>query len=131
MGTRKQKSALSYLRDRYIGDDPKRIAELEDARESAKVARQVFKLREGAGLTQRALAAIVGTSASVISRLEDDDYDGHSLKMLRRIAAALDHRVEVRFVAVGVRRAKKKTGRARGGSKGTETRPRARSNTRR
>jgi len=40
----------------------------------------------------------VGTTHSVISRLEDDDYLGHSLAMLRRIAAAFGKRVEIRFV---------------------------------
>ena len=36
-------------------------------------------------------------TASVICRLEDADYDGHSLSMLKRIAEALDKRVEIRF----------------------------------
>jgi hypothetical protein len=40
------------------------------------------------------------TSASVISRLEGADYQGHSLAMLRRIAAALNQRVEIRFLPV-------------------------------
>jgi len=31
-------------------------------------------------------------------RLEQDDYQGHSLAMLRRIAAALGKRVEIRFL---------------------------------
>jgi hypothetical protein len=31
-------------------------------------------------------------------RLEDADYEGHSLAMLRRIAAALDKRVDIRFL---------------------------------
>jgi hypothetical protein len=35
----------------------------------------------------------VGTTQSVVSRLEDDDYDGHSLTMLARIAAALGKRL--------------------------------------
>jgi hypothetical protein len=43
---------------------------------------------------------MIGTTASVISRLEDADYEGHSLAMLRRIAAALNKRVEIRFVRV-------------------------------
>ena len=38
------------------------------------------------------------TTASVICRLEDADYEGHSLAMLNRIAAALNRRVEIRFV---------------------------------
>ncbi len=41
---------------------------------------------------------LVGTTASVICLLEDADYEGHSLSMLRRIAAALHRRVEIRFV---------------------------------
>jgi hypothetical protein len=35
---------------------------------------------------------------TVICRLEDAHYEGHSLVMLRRIAAALQQRVEMRFV---------------------------------
>ena len=47
----------------------------------------------------------MGTTPSVISRLEDDDYAGHSLAMLRRVAAALNKRVEIRFVPLKGKRA--------------------------
>jgi transcriptional regulator with XRE-family HTH domain len=73
---------------------------LEEIRAEAEVARTIYRLRNGAKLTQQALAERVGTTASVISRLEDADYTGHSLAMLRRIAAALGRRVEIRFPAV-------------------------------
>jgi len=53
-----------------------------------------------ASLTQSQLARLVGTTASVICRLEDADYEGHSLAMLRRIAGALNQRVEIRFVPI-------------------------------
>ena len=36
--------------------------------------------------------------AMTICRLEDADYEEHSLAMLNRIAAALHRRVEIRFV---------------------------------
>lgn len=39
-----------------------------------------------------------GSTQSVIARLEDADYGGHSLTMLRRIAEAIGYDVEVRFV---------------------------------
>ena len=65
---------------------------------NAEIARKIYDLRTQAGLSQRALAKLVGTTASVICRLEDSDYEGHSLAMLRRIAAALNKRVEIRFV---------------------------------
>ena len=65
-----------------------------------EVAKRIYDLRTKAGLTQRELAKKVGTTASVICRLEDVDYEGQSLSMMKRIAAALDKRVEIRFVGL-------------------------------
>ncbi len=48
----------------------------------------VREMREGAGLTQVELAKLIGTTQSVIARLEDAEYRGHSLSMLERIATA-------------------------------------------
>ena len=96
---RKFKSgALQYAYDRYIGSDPERVESFEEEWLKADVASQLYELRTRAGLTQQQLAETVGTTASVICRLEDADYDGHSLSMLRRIGDALDNNVEVRFV---------------------------------
>ena len=67
-------------------------------REDMVIAEMIHEARADAGLSQRALAKLVGTSASVICQLEDADYEGHSMAMLRRVAKALHHRVEVRFV---------------------------------
>ena len=93
-------AALQYVHRRFFAGQPERRAELEEARASAEVARKDYELRTKAKLTEKELAARVGTTLSVISRLEDDDYEGHSLAMLHRIAAALNKRVEIRFVAV-------------------------------
>jgi ribosome-binding protein aMBF1 (putative translation factor) len=89
---------LEYLYDRYIGNDSEQKAAFEEHLANAEIARQVYDLRTHAGLSQRELAKRIGTSASVICRLEDADYEGHSLSMLRRIAAALDKRVDIRFL---------------------------------
>jgi len=59
---------------------------------------EIYKARKKAKLTQQQLAERVGTKQPVIARLEDADYKGHSLAMLRRIAEALDTKIEVRFV---------------------------------
>jgi DNA-binding XRE family transcriptional regulator len=101
MPKRKTKDAVDIIHKRLYRGKPKRLAELEEARATAEVARRIHALRTDAGLTQAELAKLVGTSRSVISRLEDDDYEGHSLAMLRRVAAALNKRVEIRFVPVG------------------------------
>ena len=90
--------AVDIIHRRYYAGRPDRQIALEEARAHAEVARQIHQLRTKAGLTQQQLAKLIGTAPSVISRLEDADYEGHSLSMLKRIAEALDKRVEIRFV---------------------------------
>lgn len=92
--------AVEILYHRYVKDDPETLAELEKIQADNDVARKIYDLRMKSGLSQRALAKLVGTTASVICRLEDSDYEGHSLAMLNRIAAALNKRVEIRFVPI-------------------------------
>ena len=90
--------AVEILHRRFYEGRPERIAGLEVARLNAAIAREIYVLRTKAQLTQKQLAKMIGTTASVICRLEDADYEGHSLPMLQRISAALNRRVEVRFV---------------------------------
>jgi ribosome-binding protein aMBF1 (putative translation factor) len=68
-------------------------------RVNAAVAQLIYGATNKAGLSQAEMAKRVGTKQSVISRLEDADYEGHSLTMLQRIAAALGQCVEIRFLA--------------------------------
>jgi ribosome-binding protein aMBF1 (putative translation factor) len=97
-GHKPTSDAVEIIYRRYFEGRPEKVALVEEERENASIARQIHELREKAGLTQRELAALVGTTASVICRLEDADYEGHSLGMLRRIARALDKRLEIRFM---------------------------------
>ena len=90
--------AVAILHKRHIKGNPARLKSLQREREKLHIAERVYDLRIQAGLTQKQLAQKVGTTQSAISRLEDADYDSHSLDMLRRIAAALHQRVEIRFV---------------------------------
>jgi ribosome-binding protein aMBF1 (putative translation factor) len=81
------------------GHDPRRQKSFEEEVANREVAHRIFQLRRSSGLSQVELARRVGTTQSVISRLEDADYEGHSLAMLNRIAAAMERRVEIRFVS--------------------------------
>src|SRR5687768_4639211 len=96
----KTNDGLKILHDRYLKGDSEMSRMVAEERANMEVAQRIYNLREKAGLSQRALAKLVGTTASVICRLEDADYEGHSLAMLNRIAAALDRRVEIRFVPI-------------------------------
>ena len=88
-------NGVEILHRRYVGDDAERKASLQEERVNAGVAQTIYELRKEAGLTQKALADLVGTTQSVISRLEDADYEGHSLSMLNRIAKSLNQRMVV------------------------------------
>ena len=92
--------ALEIMYKRFYEGNSERIAQLEEARVNDDVARKIRELRTEAGLSQRKLAEIVGTTASVICRLEDADYEGHSLSMLNRIATALDRRIKIDFIPI-------------------------------
>lgn len=90
--------AVEIIHRRHYRGRPKRLAGLEQARVSASVSRRIYELRLRAGMSQKQLARAVDTTPSTICRLESDDYEGHSLSMLRRIATALNARVDVRFI---------------------------------
>jgi ribosome-binding protein aMBF1 (putative translation factor) len=97
--TQKRTSNALVLMDRLTGSSPEMAELLEQERANLDMARKIHELRTKARLSQAELARRVGTTQSVISRLEDADYEGHSLAMLRRIALALEKRVEIRFVS--------------------------------
>lgn len=92
----KTTDALDIL-EKMAGDTAEMRQLMERARVNAMVAQLIYAARAKAGLSQADLAAKVGTKQSVISRLEDADYEGHSLAMLQRIAVALGCSVEIRF----------------------------------
>lgn len=81
-----------------LATDPKLRAEVEKQLLNFSIATLICDERGKAGLTQKELAKRVGTHQSVIARLEDADYGGHSLSMLWRIADALGSELKMEFV---------------------------------
>lgn len=97
MSSKHTTNAVKILKARYF-NTPKRLKDLEKARQEADIAARIYELRHQAKLSQKQLADLIGTTQSVISRLEDADYTGHSLEMLRRIATSLHCKLEVQIV---------------------------------
>lgn len=91
---RKLHDGLAIL-DRIIGNDPEVRREMERERERLNIARVIYDARARAGLTQAELARKARTTQSVVARLEDADYQGHSMRLLQRIAEALECRVSI------------------------------------
>ena len=82
----------------------------------ADLAQEIYDARLAAGLTQKQLAGRLGTHQSVIARMEDADYNGHSLPMLRRIAKALGKKFHMGFYSEpqkGKQKLKPRTARAK------------------
>jgi transcriptional regulator with XRE-family HTH domain len=91
------KYALKILR-KVTGNNEAVKAGIAQAKLNFEVAQMIYDARTKAGLSQSKLAELTGSKQPVIARLEDADYAGHSLTMLQRIAAALEQRLELRFV---------------------------------
>ncbi|MDJ0682519.1 MAG: helix-turn-helix transcriptional regulator [Xenococcaceae cyanobacterium MO_167.B52] len=100
MMARKPTSDGMEIIDRMIGDDPEMRSMYEQAKVNVHVAQLIYDARTEAGLSQKELAEMVNTTQSVISRLEDADYEGHSLSMLSRVAQALNREVKIDLVPI-------------------------------
>jgi ribosome-binding protein aMBF1 (putative translation factor) len=87
------------------GSDAYMIAE----RERVILGGQIYELRTQAGMTRSALAKKTGTTAEMINRLEDADYENHPFPLLRKIAAVFGTQLEIRFVPIEKNKPKKKT----------------------
>jgi len=106
MKKRFQSEAPQAFYEEIIGDDQQRQADFEQELINVEAAQLIYDMRTKAGLSQRGLAKRVGTTASVICRLEDADYEGHTLAAVRRIATALNRRLELRAVPIKMAQAK-------------------------
>lgn len=93
---RRTKNFGDVIRAELAADGELALAVEEEAIH-ADIARAVYRLRTEAGLTQTELAREIGSHQTVISRVEDADYDGHSLAIIIKIAFALNKRVDVSF----------------------------------
>lgn len=84
--------------NRKFGNDAETRQKIAEASLNIRVAELIYNARTDRGLTQKQLADLIGTKQPVIARLEDADYDGHSLKMLQKIAVALNKKISLHFI---------------------------------
>jgi DNA-binding XRE family transcriptional regulator len=85
--------AVEIIHRRLFQGRPARLAELEQTRREMALGLKIRRVREEAGITQGELAKRIGTQTSAISRIEDADYDRHSVQTLTKIADALGMRL--------------------------------------
>ena len=89
------KAFRDYLKEQF--KDKKVEEKFYERLEKERIAAELLYYREKFSLTQEELAKKVNTSQSAIARLEDSDYRGYSIKVLRKIADALGLELVVTF----------------------------------
>lgn len=87
-------NAVDILKKR-LGDSPERRQQIDQEKGRISAACLIHEARIRAGLIQKELAEKVGTKQSVISSMENADYEGHTLSMLMKVAEALDMRLNL------------------------------------
>lgn len=78
--------------------DPKVKAEYDALEAEFQIAREIIKARSGLNITQEELAKRIGTKGSSISRVESPGYGKVSLAMLKKIADALNCKLEIKLI---------------------------------
>lgn len=71
--------------------------DLDEVRQDLALGQLIYDLRTAAGLSQRALAERMGTTQSVISRMEEGGGARNRIDTLARLARALDRHLIVSF----------------------------------
>ncbi len=68
-----------------------------DLEEEYALVRAMLSARSKSGLTQEAVAALMGTTKSAVSRLESAGKHSPSVATLKKYARALGYRLEIKF----------------------------------
>jgi len=92
----KNKSEFQKLLKKEL-KNPEFAKAFTEESEKLDIALKIQKLRVRKGITQEELAKRIGTSQSVISRIENANYKNHTLSMLIKIAKAMDAHLTVDF----------------------------------
>ena len=90
---------FALVLENKIANDPKLAEAVANESVNVQIAMMVYDARTKARLTQRQLADRIGTTQSVVSRIEDADYTGHSIALLNRIANAIGSSLQLNFRA--------------------------------
>lgn len=90
----KTKDFAKFLAEQ-IGNDEALADDMDRERLNGEIAELIYNERNAARLTQAQLAELAGTHQSVIARLEDAEYNGRTIELLRKILHALGRRLAV------------------------------------
>jgi DNA-binding protein HU-beta len=80
--------AVEWAYNRYIKNDPERVAHLDLVRKQAALAQQIYDIRKKLRMTREDLAEFSGLAPETIEDIEESDYDGDWDEAIQRINSA-------------------------------------------
>lgn len=89
----KKRTFRAYLKKRLA--DPEFKKYYEEEIKNLQLGYQIQQARKKSGLTQKQLAARIGSSQGAITRLESGNYTSYTVKTLEKIAAAFGGKLYV------------------------------------
>jgi len=107
-GKKRTTDAIEILDRRYREQVPNWDDEVLEEELRVRVGVAIVKMRQDAGLTQQQLADSMGVTQSMVSQLENADYEGSALDMLWRVCKALHKELDFTYGEPGARRRKRK-----------------------
>jgi DNA-binding XRE family transcriptional regulator len=90
----KTTDAVEILHNRYADQIVDLDQEVLDEELKVRVGLAIIKMRKEATITQQQLAEMMGITQSMVSQLENADYDGSALDMLWRACKVLHKRLD-------------------------------------
>lgn len=95
MSRKKRVINADELMDRWYGEIPGWDDLLAEEEFNMQIGQAVYDLREAVGMSQADLAKLVGTTQAIISKIENADYNGSAIDILKRICFALHTKIRV------------------------------------
>ncbi len=89
MSRNKRVSDVVELMDKWYGSIPGWDAMSAEEELNMQIGQAVYDLRESVGLSQADLAKLIGSNQATISRVENADYHGNAIEILKRVCFAL------------------------------------------
>lgn len=97
METSTTRDGLEIIKQRF-GVDARTDPIVQAYGEAFRNAQLIYDARQAAGMTQKELAEAISCDESVISALEDADFEGDSLSIVSRIADVLHLRICIELI---------------------------------
>ena len=95
MSRKKRVSDAVELMDRWYGNIPNWDEMVAEEEFKMQVGQALYDLRNAVGMSQTDLARLIGANQATLSKVENADYNGNTIEVLKRVCFALHTKISV------------------------------------